>query len=57
MQVGDLVKFKGDIGVTRPSPLFLILDIIAHTTLVVSLQTNHKMWGDKAAYEVISESR
>ena len=57
MRAGDLVKFRGDNGVTRPSPLFLILDIIAETTLVVNLQTNYKMWGNKEAYEVISESR
>ena len=57
MKVGDLVRFKGDNGVTRPSPLFLILDIIAETVLVVNSQTSYKMWGNKEAYEVISESR
>ena len=57
MKVGDLVRFKGDNGVTRPSPLFLILDIIAETALIVNFQTNYKMWGNKEAYEVICESR
>ena len=57
MKVGDLVRFKGDNGVTRSSPLFLILDVIAETVLVVNSQTSYKMWGNKEAYEVISESR
>ena len=57
MKVGDLVRFTGDNGVTRPSPLFLVLNIIAGTVLIVNFQTNYKMWGNTEAYEVLNESR
>ena len=68
MRAGDIVvrtygehpRPKGFLLKPEPfysSPLFLVLNIIAGTVLIVNLQTNYKMWGNKEAYEVISASR
>ena len=51
MKAGDLARMKGQ------SALWLVLDINNFDVLVVSLKTNYKMWGNKEAYEVISETR
>jgi hypothetical protein len=48
IEVGSLLKMWGD------RRLWLALDEIAETVLVVNQKTNYKMWADKAAFEVIA---
>ena len=53
MRVGDLVKMK----VTFPQSsgtVWLMLDIVADTILVLNQRTKYKMWATKSAFEVIA---
>jgi hypothetical protein len=47
IEVGSLLRMWGN------HSTWIALDEIADTVLVVSQKTNHKMWADKAAFEVI----
>ncbi len=47
IEVGSLLKMK------YGNTTWLALDEIADTVLVVSQKTNHKMWANKASFEVI----
>ena len=51
MTVGDLVKMKNN------GTLWLASEVICGTILVTSIKTNHTMWANKEAFEVINESR
>ena len=48
IEVGSLLRMWGNHSV------WLALDEIDMSVLVVSQRTNHKMWADKAAFEVIA---
>ena len=48
IEVGSLLRMWGH------HATWLALDEIAETVLVVNQKTNHKMWADKAAFEVIA---
>ena len=47
IEVGSLLKMWGDRNI------WLALDEIAGTVLVVNQKTNHKMWANKDAFEVV----
>ena len=47
IEVGSLVK-------TWDERLWLVLDVIADSVLVVNQQTNYKSWASKAAFEVVA---
>jgi|TARA_B100000131_G_scaffold311224_1_gene343835 hypothetical protein len=47
IEVGSLVK-------TWDERLWLVLDVIADSVLVVNQQTNYKSWGEKSAFEVVA---
>ena len=47
IEVGSLLRMWG------VNSTWLALDEIGGTVLVVSQKTNHKMWADKASFEVI----
>ena len=47
IEVGSLLRMWGN------HSTWIALDEIADTVLVVSQKRNHKMWADKAAFEVI----
>ena len=47
IEVGSLLKMRNN------QTMWLALDEIADTVLVVSQKTNHKMWATKSAFEVI----
>jgi hypothetical protein len=47
IEVGSLLKMRGDHNI------WLALDEIAETVLVVNQKTNYKMWAAKDAFEVI----
>jgi len=53
MQVGDLVKLPGRTGYT----VWLVSRLVCDTIFVHSLKTGYSAWMNKAAFEVISESR
>jgi len=48
MKVGDLVQTIGYDGT-----LWLLLEVIENSILVVSINTSYKMWAKKDAFEVI----
>lgn len=47
IEVGSLLKMRNN------QTMWLALDEIADTVLVVSQKTNYKMWATKSAFEVI----
>ncbi len=48
MKVGNLVKMKSG------GTVWLMLDIVADTILVLNQRTKYKMWADMSAFEVIA---
>ena len=51
MKIGDLVKMP------RTSTVWLVSRLVCDTIFVHSLKTGYSAWMNKAAFEVISESR
>ena len=47
IEVGSLLKMRNN------QTMWLALDEIANTVLVVNQKTNYKMWANKSAFEVI----
>jgi|MDTE01.1.fsa_nt_gb hypothetical protein len=48
VKVGNLVKMKSG------GTVWLMLDIVADTILVLNQRTKYKMWATKSAFEVIA---
>ena len=48
IEVGSLLRMWGN------HSTWIALDEIADTVLVVSQKTNHKMWANKASFEVVA---
>tara|TARA_R100000008_G_scaffold74534_1_gene53388 strand:- start:1691 stop:1912 length:222 start_codon:yes stop_codon:yes gene_type:complete len=48
VKVGNLVKMKSG------GTVWLMLDIVADTILVLNQRTKYKMWADMSAFEVIA---
>ena len=48
IEVGSLLKMWGN------SSVWLALDEIADSVLVVNQKTNYKMWADKSHFEVVA---
>ena len=48
MKVGALVELKGD------GTVWLTLQIVADSILILNQQTHYKMWATKSAFKVIA---
>lgn len=51
IEVGSLVR---NITTVEYPVLWLVLDEIADSVLIVSQKTNYKMWADKSHFEVVA---